>query len=47
MKTLLAAVPAILKVTDLPAEQQTIIEDFVESFSKNLKTLEFGAKLTK
>lgn len=47
VKTLLAAVPAILKVTDLPAEQQTIIEDFVESFSKNLKTLEFGAKLTK
>ena len=47
VKTLLAAVPAILKVTDLPAEQQTIIEDFVESFSKNLKTLEFGAKLTR
>ncbi|MFR6391740.1 MAG: hypothetical protein ACLUN0_01620 [Roseburia sp.] len=29
------------------AEQQTIIEDFVESFSKILKHLEFGAKLTK
>jgi len=47
VKTLLAAVPSILKATDLTEEQQTMIERFVKTFSTNLKTLEFGAKLTK
>lgn len=47
VKTLLAAVPAILGGTDLTADQKTKIEDFVKDFLKNLKTLEFGAKLTK
>ncbi len=47
VKTLLAAVPSILKATDLTEKQQKMIEGFVEIFSTNLKTLEFGAKLTK
>lgn len=47
VKTLLAAVPSILKATDLTEKQQTMIEGFVKTFSTNLKTLEFGAKLTK
>ena len=47
VKTLLAVVPSILKVTDLTEEQQTMIEGFVKTFSINLKTLEFGAKLKK
>ncbi len=39
VKTLLAVVPSILKVTDLTEEQQTMIEGFVKTFSINLKTL--------
>lgn len=47
VKTLLAAVPLILSSTELPAEQQATIKTFVETFSSNLKTFEFGAKLSK
>lgn len=47
IKTLLAAVPLILSSTELPAGQQNAIKTFVETFSTNLKTLEFGAKLIK
>ncbi len=47
VKTLLAAVPLILSSAELPAEQQAMIKTFVETFSSNLKTFEFGAKLSK
>ena len=47
VKALLSAVPLILSSTELPTEQQKAIKTFVDTFSKNLKTLEFGAKLTK
>ena len=47
VKTLLAAVPLILSSTELPADQQATIKTFVETFSSNLKTFEFGAKLSK
>ena len=41
------AVPLILSSAELPAEQQAMIKTFVETFSSNLKTFEFGAKLSK
>ena len=47
VKALLSAVPLILSSTELPTEQQKAIKTFVDTFSTNLKTLEFGAKLTK
>ena len=47
VKALLSAVPLILSSTELPTEQQKTIKTFVDTFSTNLKTLEFGAKLTK
>ena len=47
VKTLLAAASLILNSSELPAEQQATLKEFIKTFSTNLKTLEFGAKLTK
>ena len=47
VKIILIAVPTILDSAELPEEQKTIIKEFIQTFSNNLETFEFGVKLTK
>ena len=47
VKAVLSVVPTILKDVDLPVEQKTKIGEFIQDFSTNLKTLEFGATLSR